>query len=423
MDSQPGLLRWTPVEGATQYQVWFQDTGTPLVTTNTNVADEREYYTFHTDPSWTSTVHWRVRAVRKLFGEIPNGLPAVSYGPWSTIYTSTNPPISTSAVALRFAMSDKVTSASKQSSHELMPGLTWDGSSIAERQYALFRPYAFTDEDCVNVVYVGSVVGSPAYAPRVSGPLELPTSDTALELAFTSFLPSAATEGPTFAADGSKVTTNESAAAAAAPDSGAAATTSSSSSSSSSSSAATTSTPATDTGPKVDLPDLNFPTTRYYWTLVPVLLTVDANGVLAYVDAEVPQDACAAKRRASFGKGSAPVTTTAGTPFISGLSPSGRLLASVTHKPIVYGTPLVAWQPAKAASSYEVQWSRSLYPWRPAGTKSTFSTSTVLSLKPGHWYYRVRGLNAGALRVPFMRWSLPVQVSVAKPTFRVLVSN
>ena len=391
MDSAPGLVRWTPIEGATQYQVWFQDTSTPLVTTNTNVADEREYYTFHTDPSFTQSVHWRVRAVRQLFGQIPNGLPAVSYGPWSSVYTSVNPPVNTGSLALKFAMSDKITSATKQSSHELMPGLTWDGSSISARQYSLFRPYAFTDEDCVNVVYTGAIVGSPAYAPRVSGPLKLPTSDTELELALTSFLPSAPAEGPTFSADGAKIITNE-AAAAATTDTGSTSTTTTSGSSGSTS----TTTPAA-AGAKVDLPDLNFPSTRYYWTLVPVLLTVDASGALSYVDAEVPQDACAANRRASFGKGSAPVTTTAGTPYISGLSPSGRLLASVTHKPVVYGTPLVAWKPAKAASSYEVQWSRSLYPWRPAGTKATFATSTVLNLKPGHWYYRVRGLNAGAL--------------------------
>ena len=75
-------------------------------------------------------------------------------------------------------MSDKITSASEASSHELMPGLTSAGSSIADRQYALFRAYAFTDQDCVNVVYTGAVVGSPAYAPRVSGPLKLPASDT-----------------------------------------------------------------------------------------------------------------------------------------------------------------------------------------------------------------------------------------------------
>ncbi len=44
--------------------------------TTTNVADEREFYTLHTGASWTGSVTWRVRAVRKLYGDIPNGLPA-----------------------------------------------------------------------------------------------------------------------------------------------------------------------------------------------------------------------------------------------------------------------------------------------------------------------------------------------------------
>ena len=55
-----------------------------------------------------------------------------------------------------------------------MPGLvfTGDGDSNGS-QYVLFRAYASTDADCVNVVYKGSIVGSPAFAPRTSGPLEL----------------------------------------------------------------------------------------------------------------------------------------------------------------------------------------------------------------------------------------------------------
>ena len=167
MATQPGLVRWTPVEGATRYQVWYQDTDTPMITTNTNVADEREYYTFHSDPTWTSTVHWRVRAVRQLFGEIPNGLPAVSYGPWSPVYTRrtrrSTPAPSRSRVRSRTRSRRLRSSAA----HELMPALTWSGSNIGGREYALFRPYAFTDNDCVNVVFTGSVVGSPAFAPRV----------------------------------------------------------------------------------------------------------------------------------------------------------------------------------------------------------------------------------------------------------------
>jgi hypothetical protein len=421
MASQPGLVRWTPVEGATRYQVWYQDTDTPMITTNTNVADEREYYTFHSDPTWTATVHWRVRAVRQLFGDIPNGLPAVSYGPWSPVYTSTNPPLNTGNVTLKGAVSDKVTTGSKGAAHELMPALTWNGSSIGGRQYALFRPYAFTDNDCVNVVFTGSVVGSPAFAPRLSGPLKLPGSDTDLTVAMTSFLPSATTEGgATFAADGSPVSATEGAAPAVATS---ASTSSSSATTTTNASDTTPAAPTTDASPRVDLPDLNFPTTKYFWTLVPVLLTEDASGTVHYVDAEVPQDACSAQRRASFGKESAPVTTASGTPFVAGLAPSGRLLSSAGKRPVVYGTPLIAWQPAMAASSYQVQWSKTLYPWRPAGAKLTSATSATLPLRPGAWYYRVRGLNAGALKIPFMSWSAPVRITVARPTFRLLLSK
>ena len=62
-----GLVRWKPVEGATSYEVWFVDAGKVIATT-TNVADEREYFSFHPSSAWTSTVQWRVRAVRKLYG-------------------------------------------------------------------------------------------------------------------------------------------------------------------------------------------------------------------------------------------------------------------------------------------------------------------------------------------------------------------
>jgi hypothetical protein len=53
LTSDPGLLRWTPVEGATGYQVWLVDVpqggkvGLRKVTVHTNVLDEREFYTFH----------------------------------------------------------------------------------------------------------------------------------------------------------------------------------------------------------------------------------------------------------------------------------------------------------------------------------------------------------------------------------------
>ena len=85
--TQPGYVRWTPVDGATSYQVWWVRAG-KVIATITNVADEREFYAFHDDPAWTGDVAWRVRAVRAMYGQSKNALPAVSYGPWSPVYHS-----------------------------------------------------------------------------------------------------------------------------------------------------------------------------------------------------------------------------------------------------------------------------------------------------------------------------------------------
>ena len=92
--SYPGLLRWSAVPGATGYMVWLVDAG-QWFSTRSNVADEREYYAFHHDAACSGVVHWRVRPVRWLYGATANGLPSVSYGPWSPIYSSYNPPFAT----------------------------------------------------------------------------------------------------------------------------------------------------------------------------------------------------------------------------------------------------------------------------------------------------------------------------------------
>jgi hypothetical protein len=146
---------------------------------------------------------------------------------------------------------------------------------------------------------------------------------------------------------------------------------------------------------------------------------------VVYFDAEVPQDECTALRSDSFGKASESPTTfdlTSQLPYVWGLSPKGDLRAATTHMPKVYGAPLVGWTPALAASAYEVQWSKTAYPWRPQGNLFTFSTSTTLQLKPGRWYYRVRGLD---LSLPSgsgaqMAWSNKVGVTIAKPAFKIV---
>ena len=93
--SYPGLLRWTPIEGATAYDIWLIDIP-KMVRIFGNVMDEREFYTFHQANPWMSKVRWRIRTVRSdqsQGGKVrANGLPVSSFGGWSPVYESVNPP-------------------------------------------------------------------------------------------------------------------------------------------------------------------------------------------------------------------------------------------------------------------------------------------------------------------------------------------
>jgi hypothetical protein len=388
MTSKPGLVRWAPVEGATAYDVWYPDIR-KVIRTHTNVADQRELYSFHLEDSWWQLARWRVRPVRQVVGALPNGLAAVSYGPWSPTYATTNPAWASGKLQLRAAVSDAVSTDKRAAAHQLMPAMTFAGDTGTDgRQYRLFRAYAFTDRDCVNAVFRGSVVGGPAFAPRISGPLKLPTNQEELDIALAGILPGAKSENAkTYMADGTPVVASE--------------------------------TWGQNDLVRVDLPDVDTSTTRYFWTVVPVGINVGDDGTFSYYDAESAQDACESGRVASFGKESRPAITAAGTPFVSGLSPKGRLLAQAGRRPVVYSTPLVAWRPVIGATGYEVQWSRSKYPWRARGSVLTYATSSTLQLGSGVWYYRVRGLNAAQVGTQGMTWSAPVAVKVVRPTFQI----
>ena len=78
----------------------------------------------------------------------------------------------------------------------------------------------------------------------------------------------------------------------------------------------------------------------------------------------MPQDECQAGDMMSFGKVSQPVVTSSGTPWVSGLAPNGRVVASAAKVPVLHDSPLVAWQPAIGATTYEIQLSRRPYPWK-----------------------------------------------------------
>jgi hypothetical protein len=107
-----------------------------------------------------------------------------------------------------------------------------------------------------------------------------------------------------------------------------------------------------------------------------------------------------------------------GSPYVSGLQPNRRFLSQAGSRPVVFDSPLVAWRPAVGATEYEIQWSRVAYPWRKRGSLHTVTTSAVLQLPAGVWYYRVRGLNDARVGTPAMTWSAPVAAKVVRPTFR-----
>ena len=504
------MSRWSVVDGATSYHVWFPDIR-KVVGTRTNAVDHREFYAFHQTTGFAGTVRWRVRAVRNLYGKIPTGLPSVTYGPWSTVYTTTNPALGDGVVTPALSSADNTTSTNAATTqHELTPGFSFTGTQAANTvRSELYRVYVFSDADCVNVIHRGSIVASPAYVPRTTGSLSMPgkTSEVALARSrFLADLKKGQVEVDQYMNDSAKVTSTESDKEPAKPADATPAATPG------------TTTPATPTPPigsdpantppendlslprtpivtgaPVDLWDSGWPNGRFYWTVVPVgfevaapkstsltsaaptgasafrvvsvdgfvigdlarvgtgstqetltvanvdpaTLTVTTNpstyahgtgeiiaslaSVLEYWDQELPQDVCASGRVQSFGKGSMPLVAASGSPFVSGLSPRGLLTTAAGSVPAFYGTPLAAWQPALGADQYQVQWSKTKYPWVKVGEKLTYATSALLPLGPGKWFYRVRGLNfslPGTARA--MSWSAPAGLTVSKPTFTVV---
>jgi hypothetical protein len=517
LPGEPGLLRWTPVDGADSYQVWLVDVlGGKKETVRTNVLDEREFYTFHQSAQWIGKVRWRVRASRSnASGGPANGLPAVTYGAWSPIYSTSNPAAAGGPIKLVYTVSDVVSDGSANSpAHRLMPGFTWTGNqSLSGTAAELFRVYVFTDSQCLNLVYASAVVGSPAYAPRPGGPLSLPQDPNGIANARGTYLKDGSESGGLMY-DGTAVSPQEQAPAAsptttpptdpgaagsAAPGPGSPSSSggapSSAPSSGAPSSGAPSSGPSSSAGAPVDLWDTDWPQSGYYWTVIPVatssgtsgastvaspgaskgsnlvpvtdptqfavgqsitigvspntdtatitaigsslltintalgnghsagdaIVTTNSSGVI-YQDMELPQDACAAGRVQRFGISSEPALTTSQVPFATGLSSEGRL-TSAAETPVFYGRPLVAWTPALGAQNYQVQWSTTAYPFVSQGNIMTTSTSTVLPLTPGTWFYRVRGFDYNLpTGVQQMSWSDPQQLVVSKPKFKIAPS-
>ena len=415
-----GLVRWKPIEGATRYEVLFPDIRpAESFQTTTNVADEREFFSFHQASVNWSAIHWRVRAIRYIDDKdlLKNGLPRASYGPWSQVFTSVNLPLVLGNLAPTDTISDAWDKKGAAAApHELTPGFAWTPSApvlsdIGAFGSSLYRVYIFTDDHCVNVVYKGSVIGSPAYAPRTQGGVfNLPQTTQELgNWTGPPYLVQRGVEGHSYDATGKQVSSSE------LPDTKRAADAS-----------------AGTADASVDLWDSGWPNGRYYWTVVPV--TVESYGAydpknqsqpIEYHDISVPQDQCESGLGMSFGKISQPVVTGASKlPWVSGLAPDGRVVASATKVPTVHDSPLVAWEPAVGATKYDVQLSRQKYPWKITWQTQTAATSVVLPLGKaavGSWWYRVRGINPA---LPFgadaMTWSTPVRLRVTGDRFVVV---
>ena len=509
LPSYPGLLRWTPVEGADEYQVWLIDTH-KMEFVRSNVLDEREFYTFHQAQSWIGSVRWRVRAVRgDTFNSRINGVPVSHFGAWSPIYSSSNPAPSGGPITLIGTLSDVFSDGSSDApAQRLMPGFLWSGNqSLAGTAAELYRVYVYTDRQCLNLVYASALIGSPAYAPRPFGALAIPQDGAALSAARGIYLADGVEAGG-LSYDGTTISPTEQLPAATpttavpgdvpsagAPGSGSGSGSSGSGSGSGSSGIAVSG----GLGAPVDLWDTDWPQSGYYWTVVPVsasalgaaastvaapgasvgsalvpvadsssfakgltvtigtppssdtgtIVSISGNSItlsaplkfghaegeaivangssVVYQDLELPEAVCAAGRVQRFGIESEPSLTTAQAPFATGLSATGRL-TSAADTSSFYGQPLVAWTPALGADIYQVQWSKTRYPFVAeidprTNTKGflTFSTSSVLPLRPGTWWYRVRGfdynLPTGAQQ---MGWSDPQKLVVSTPKFKVV---
>jgi hypothetical protein len=377
--SEPGFVRWSKVSGASGYQVWFTNLGTPrTVSTITNVADLRELYG---ELAPGSPVVWRVRSLRRVYGAAQNGLPALLYGKWSGAYPAqmpSSPQRTDLRPAPRFAVSDVTSDVSPTgagvSSHELVPAFVFS----TDDRYRLHRVYVATDANCINVVHISPAVSGNVYAPRSTGGDSESVTMKDLTPAATSESVAARPVGGAATSGASLIPPN-----------------------------------FLQNRAAVDLWDSDWSTGRYYWTVVPV-----ENGR----DAELPQDACDEPgRRGEFRKTSVKPDLAQGvTPFATGLSPSGRLFSATSSRAKFYGGLLVTWRPAPAAAAYDVQWSRNRYPWKAAGQLRTFATSAVLPLRPGTWWYRVRGINDSLPGSQEMSWTGAVKIRIANPTFKVV---
>ena len=101
LDSKhPGISRWSPVEGATGYQVWFPAPGKTFMTT-TNVARRTASSTPSTAPPSTSSFASASAPSGRSTARSSPACRLTTWGPWSPIYTIDNPAARPTGVVTR----------------------------------------------------------------------------------------------------------------------------------------------------------------------------------------------------------------------------------------------------------------------------------------------------------------------------------
>lgn len=176
---------------------------------------------------------------------------------------------------------------------------------------------------------------------------------------------------------------------------------------------------ATITGVGNGLLTLNAPLAFGHVPGDPIVILGGGGG---YQDVMLPEDLCGETGlRHEFGVWSEPTVASPLAPFVTGLSSTGKLTSATQTSSQFYGRPLVAWTPALRAEKYEIEWATSNKPFVAVGNMLTTSTSAILPLTTGDWYYRVRGfdynLPTGAQQ---MAWSDVQELTISKPTFKLV---
>ena len=102
--------------------------------------------------------------MRWLYGTADNALPQVSYGPWSPVYTSLQPALRSRPAEDAWRPSRTPASPTRRtwSTHNVTPAFIYNGRHLdLEHGRELYRVLVFTDEDCLNPVFRGALVGEP----------------------------------------------------------------------------------------------------------------------------------------------------------------------------------------------------------------------------------------------------------------------